>query len=141
MTQSTKAPAARAIHNPEPNTKLDKRGREVLDTEPARTSVRRQKMISLTDQMRQTVLAMRHEAAQAEDDSANDEIDFKIEDDEPRSPYELFVETPEYEMMLEDISAFAKNTKAEKPTPPAKPTEAKSPPTPKAAPEAESGKN
>lgn len=108
------------VHNPEPKIAMDKRGREILDTEPARTSVRRQKMVSLSDQMRQTVMQMRHEAVQAENDSVDDEKDFDLPDDEPRSPHELFVDTPEYGMFLDDIAAFARDKKekpAEKPAP------------------------
>lgn len=138
----------RGEHDPEPKTRLDKRGREVLDTEPARVSVHRQKMVSLSDQMRQTVLQMRHEAMQAENDSLDDEKDFDIEDDEPRSPHELFVESPEYQMFMDDIQEFAR-----KQTPPpagAAQDEKSSPPPgsaapdqgnpPKAAPEPEKGK-
>jgi len=131
-------------HNPEPKTFLDKRGREVLDTEPSRPSVRRQKMVSLSDQMRQTVMQMRHEAVQAEEDSLEDERDFDLPDDEPRSPHELFVESPEYEMLLDDISSYAKNkNSAEKPTPqpqPAEPKTSELDSEPPAAPKPEKGK-
>lgn len=118
-------------HNPEPLQKMDARGREVLDTAPSVVSVRKQKMVSLSDQMRQTVLQMRHEAVQAENDSLDDEKDFDIPDDEPRSPHELFVESPEYEMFLDDISEFARKKNSAPPAEPLAGAEApKSPPEP-----------
>lgn len=129
-----------------PVSSLDSRGREVLDTEPARSSVRRQKMIGLSDQMRQIVTQMRHEAVQAEADSEEDDRDFDLPDDEPRSPHELFVETPEYEMLLDDIAEFSRKKRAaepedEKPTSPrkttGKPAAAKKGNPPPAAPDPE----
>lgn len=99
---------------------LNKRGAEVVDPTPSNVSVRRQKMVTLSDQMRQTVHQMRHEAVQAENDSLDDERDFDLPDDEPRSPHELFVETEEYSMLLDDIVEFSKKPK---------PAEPKIPPT------------
>lgn len=93
------------------SVKLDKNGREVVDPTPSPLNLRRHKMVGLSDQMRQTVMQMRHEAAMAEADSENDEKDFDLEDDEPRSPHELFVETPEYEMLLDDIAEYGRKVK------------------------------
>lgn len=125
------------------SVRLDKRGAEIVDPTPSKLNVRRHKMVSLSDQMRQTVMQMRHEALQAENDSAEDEKDFDLPDDEPRSPHELFVETPEYEMFLDDIVEFARKKRAAPPSPPEPTPEAKRPPKkagrPPAAPDDDSG--
>lgn len=108
------------------SVKLDEKGREIVDPTPSRINVRRHKMVGLSDQMRQTVMQMRHEAAMAERDSLEDEKDFDLPDDEPRSPHELFVETPEYEMFLDDIGQFAKRQREKAAsTPPARPAKPK----------------
>lgn len=91
--------------------RLDKKGREIVDPTPSNLNVRRQRMVGLSDQMRQIVTQMRHEAVQAENDSLEDDKDFDIEDDEPRSPHELFVETEEYSMLLDDIVEFARKSR------------------------------
>lgn len=123
------------------SVKLDDKGREIVDPTPSRIDVRRHKMVGLSDQMRQTVMQMRHEAAMAERDSLEDEKDFDLPDDEPRSPHELFVESPEYEIFLDDIQTFARKKKEEaaaeedaKKTPsPAKPKASKAGNPPEAA--------
>lgn len=120
---------------------LTKRGKEVVDPTPSRTSVRRQKMVSLSDQMRQTVIQMRYEAVQAEADSEEDDLDFHIEDDEPRSPHELFVESPEYGYLLDDIAEFAQNKKTAEKTPTPESLKTAEPQKePPAAPDPEKGK-
>lgn len=96
-------------------TGLDDKGREIMDSRPARPAIRREKMQSLSDQMRSVVLQMRHEAQMAENDSEEDMRDFDVDDDSfPRSPHELFVETPEYDMLVEDIRQYADKRKEEK---------------------------
>jgi hypothetical protein len=125
---------------------LDKKGREIVDPVPSNVSVRRQKMVSLSDQMRTVVQQMRHEALQAEEDSLDDERDFDLPDDEPRSPHELFVETEEYEMLLDDIAAYSRSQKLASappppPSPPAEPKTSPQPaPEPDVAPKPEKGK-
>lgn len=101
---------------------LDKKGREIVDPTPSNVSVRRQKMVTLSDQMRSVVHQMRHEASLAEEDSLDDEKDFDLPDDEPRSPHELFVETEEYGMLLDDIAAFSKARKESAPPTPSTPS-------------------
>lgn len=121
---------------------LDDRGREVLDKTASNISVRREKMVGLNDQMRQVVQQMRHEAIQAEQDSLDDEKDFDLPDDEPRSPHELFAETEEYSMLLDDIATYSRNKKeaVKNPPPPEKPKAAEKAEEPPAAPEEKKGK-
>lgn len=91
----------------------DKKGREVMDPRPAMPTIRRERMQSLSDQMRSVVQQMHFEALAAEEESEEDQRDFDVEDDKfPRSPHELFVETPEYDLLLSDIEEFKKKRAA-----------------------------
>lgn len=111
---------------------LDARGREIMDSRPARPAIRREKMQSLSDQMRSVVLQMRHEAQMAEQDSDEDLQDFDVDDDTfPRSPHELFVETPEYDILVNDIREFADKKKSDALKPSAEKADKK--PSPKKA--------
>lgn len=86
---------------------LDGKGREVMDPRPAAPSIRRERMQSLSDQMRSVVQQMHFEAQMAAEESEEDLRDFDVEDDSfPRSPHELFMDTPEYEMLLDDLAEF-----------------------------------
>lgn len=118
---------------------LTKDGKEIMDSKPAAPTIRRERAQSLSDQMRSVVMQMQYEALQAESDSEDDMRDFDVEDDQfPRSPHELFVESPEYQTFIDDIERFAKDRKgkkadeesATKPTPaePKQPSKAAKPP-------------
>lgn len=92
---------------------LDEKGREVMDPRPAMPTIRRERMQSLSDQMRSVVQQMHLEARLAAEDSKEDEADFDVDDDTfPRSPHELFTETPEYELLLSDIEEFKRQKAA-----------------------------
>lgn len=92
---------------------LDNKGREIMDPMPAKLSVRRGRTQGLVDEVRRVVQQMHHEAERMEADSEADMRDFDIPDEEfPRSPHELFVETEEYGLLLDDIQRFAREKRS-----------------------------
>lgn len=92
---------------------IDERGREVADPRPAAPTVRRERAQGLADQMRSVVRQMQYEAEMAQRDSEDDDRDFDVEDENfPKSPHELFMESPEFDVLMEDLSKFANKRKA-----------------------------
>lgn len=119
---------------------IDAKGREIMDDTPAAPTVRREKAQSLADTMRGVVRQMQYEASMAQEESEDDARDFDVEEDSfPKSPHELFQESPEYEILLEDLERFGKARRerlAKQAERPEKPVKGKKE---KAAPEDDSG--
>lgn len=117
-------------------------GKEVIDPKPARLNVRQQKIIGLTDQVKSIVNNLNHEAMLAAQDSEEEDRDFEIDSDDPRSPHEDLLGSPEFDKLISDIENFrdkalsaAEDTKPSPKAPPAKPAAAKKGTPPPAAPD------
>lgn len=95
---------------------LDKDGREIADPVPAQPTIDHERKQGMVEQMRSVVREFHNELLNQQEDTVEDERDFQefVDQEEMRSPYELFRDSPEYDLLLDDLKAFDKSEKAKK---------------------------